>query len=339
MRIRHAVIALAAVAALGSSAFAADPQYKKIKDIVIGGSGGWDYLKVDSEAQRLYVSHGTKVEVIDLKEDKPIGAIANTPGVHGIALAPELKRAFTSNGQGNSSSIIDLDSKDDAGKPTFKEIMTVKTGGNPDWIYFEPSTGEVWTCNGRNPNSLTVFEAKTGKVLADAVPTGGKPETAQADAKLNRMFVNIEDKNEVISVDLKEHKVLERWPLGAGNSGPTGMAYVADLQRIIVGCSKMVMMDATNGKVVSTLACGNGVDAASYDPGTKLAFVSAGGNGTVTIAKVEADKLTLVQTLTTERGARTMTIDPKTHKIYLSSTGTGGFKVLVYGIDEAAAKP
>jgi DNA-binding beta-propeller fold protein YncE len=337
-RIASFCFAALVAAAMLTTAFAADPQYKKIKDISVGGAGGWDYLRADAENQRLYVSHGTKVVVIDTKEDKVIGEITNTPGVHGFAVANDLKRGFSSNGQANTASIIDLDSKDAEGKPTFKEIMTVKTGGNPDWIFYEPTSGEVWTCNGRG-GSFTAFDAKTGKVIAESVATGGKPETAQADPKLNRVFINVEDKNEVISVDLKEHKVLERWPLGAGNNQPTGMAYVPDLQRIIVGCSKMVMMDATNGKVVSTLNCGSGVDAASYDPETKLAFVSAGGSGTVTIAKVEADKLTAVQTLTTERGARTMTVDTKTHKIYLANTAAGNFKVMVFGIDDAAAKP
>ena len=326
------LFAFAVLAAGVSAAFAADPQYKKIKDIAIGGAGGWDYLNADGEGQRLYVSHGTKVVVIDTKDDKIIGEVTNTPGVHGFAFVNDLKRGFASNGQANNASIIDLDSKDAAGKPTFKEIMQVKTGGNPDWIFYEPKSGEVWTCNGRS-NTFTAFEAKTGKVISDGVATGGKPETAQADTELNRVFINIEDKNEVIAVDLKEHKVLNRWPL-APATGPTGMAYVPDLHRIIVGCSKMVMMDATNGKIVATLDCGNGVDAASYDPGTHLAFVSAGGSGTVTIAKVEADKLTLVQTLTTERGARTMTVDPKTHKIYLSCAPTPAtFKVLEFGID------
>jgi DNA-binding beta-propeller fold protein YncE len=322
--------------ACAGPALAADPQYKKIKDIPIGGAGSYDYIYADSENQRLYVTHGTKVVVIDTKEDKVIGEILNTPGVHGFAVAPDLKRGFSSNGQGNSVSIIDLASKDDAGKPTFKEIMTVKTGANPDAILFEPKSGEVWTSNGRS-NTFTALDAKTGKIISDNVALGGKPETSQADADANRVYINIEDKNEVVEIDLKEHKVLNHWPI-APATGPTGLAYVKDLHRLIVGASKMVLMDSTNGKVVATLDCGQGVDAAAYDPGTKLAFVSAGGSGTVTIAKVEADKLTPVQVLTTERRARTMTVDPKTHRIYLPSPGTGadGFKVIVFGIDEPA---
>ncbi|HVT79484.1 MAG TPA: YncE family protein [Phycisphaerae bacterium] len=341
---RFAVLALVA---LGSMAFGAgavrgaDPQYKKIKDIQIGGTGGWDYLNADAESGRLYVSHGTKVVVIDTKEDKVIGEITNTPGVHGIAVANDLHRAFTSNGQGNNVSVIDLESKDDSGKPTFKTLSTIGTGQNPDAIMYDAKSGEVWTCNGRS-STFTAIDARTGKVVSDGVALGGKPETGAIDAAANRAYINIENRNEVAEIDLKEHKVLNHWPL-APATGPTGMAYVADLHRIIVGSSMMVLMDSTNGKVVATLKCGSGVDAAAYDPGTHLAFVSAGGDGTVTIAKVEADKLTLVQTLKTEPGARTMTVDTKTHRIYLANatprTDPNAFKVLVFGIDEASTKP
>jgi DNA-binding beta-propeller fold protein YncE len=215
----------------------------------------------------------------------------------------------------------------------------VATGSNPDAILYEPKSGEIWTCNGKS-NTFTAIDAKTGKVVSNGVALGGKPETSQADADINRVFINLEDKSEVVSVDIKEHKVMDRWPL-APATGPTGLAIVKDLHRLIVGASKMVMMDYTTGKIVATLDCGQGVDAAAYDPGTHLAFVSAGGSGTVTIAKVEADKLTLVQTLNTERGARTMTVDLKTHRIYLansaSRTDPNAFKVLVYGIDESGA--
>jgi len=333
LRFRLASLLAVAVFAVGASAtFGADPQYKKIKDIAIGGAGGWDYLYADADMQRLYVSHGTKIVVVDSKEDKVIGEITNTPGVHGFAFANDLKRGFSSNGSANTSSVIDLDSKDAGGKPTFKELMQVKTGGNPDAIMYDAKSGEVWTCNGR-ANTFTAFEAKTGKIISDGVALGGKPETGQIDFAANRAFINIENKNEVVEIDLKEHKVLSHWPL-APATGPTGMALVSDLHRLIIGCSKMVMMDATNGKIVATLDCGSGVDAAAYDPGTHLAFVSAGGSGTVTVAKVEADKLTLVQTLTTERGARTMTVDPKTHKIYLANAPTATtFKVLEFGME------
>ena len=330
------LFALAVLTVGVSAAFGADPQYKKIKDIAIGGAGGWDYLYADADLQRLYVSHATKIVVLDTKDDKIIGEITNTPGVHGFAFANDLKRGFSSNGSANTSSVIDLDSKDADGKPTFKEITTVKTGGNPDAIMYDPKSGEVWTCNGR-ANTFTAFDAKTYKVISDGVALGGKPETGVIDNAANRAYINIENKNEVVEIDLKEHKVLNHWPLAPANT-PTGMVIDRDLHRLIIGCSKMVMMDSTNGKIVATLDCGAGVDAAAYDPTTHLAFVSAGASGTVTIAKVEADKLTLVQTLKTETGARTMTVDTKTHKIYLSSAPTPAtFKVMVFGIDETAA--
>lgn len=334
-----AFVAMAVVATGVSASFGADPQYKKLKEITVGGSGGWDYLYADADAGRLYVAHGTKVEVIDTKEDKKIGEILNTPGVHGVAIAADLNKLFTSNGQGKSSTIIDLSDKDAAGKPTFKEIMKVTTGTNPDAIMYDAKSGEVWTCNG-NSKTFTAFDAKTGKVISDGVDLGGKPETGAIDFDANRAFINIETKNEVVAIDLKEHKVLSHWTLAPTNpdqNGPTGMVMDRELHRLIVGCSKMVMMDSTSGKIVASLDCGSGVDACAYDPSNHLAFVSAGGSGTVTVAKVEADKLTLVQTLTTERGARTMTVDTKTHKIYLANNGTGGFKVLVYGIDDATA--
>lgn len=313
------------------SARAAEGHYKAAKQIPIGGGSGWDYLNADAEGRRLYVTHGTKVVVIDLDENKVVGEIANTPGVHGFVVVPELKRGFSSNGQENKSSVVDLE--------TLKTVMKVPTGANPDALLFEPKSGEIWTFNGRG-KSATAFDAKTGKVIAEAIPLEGKPESGAADPEAGRIYVNLEDKSEIAVLDVKEHKLLEKWPIAPGKSA-TGLAIDVKLHRLIIGCgnSKMVMMDTTNGKVVSTLDCGQGVDAAAFDPGTDLAFVSAGGSGTVTIAKVEADKLTLVQTLTTERGARTMTVDTKTHKIYLSNAKSrddaASFKVLVYAMDEA----
>lgn len=310
-------------------ASAADPHYKLIKEIPIGGGSGWDYLYADAVGRRLYVTHGTKVVVIDMDNDKVVGEILDTPGVHGFVTAPELKRGFSSNGQENKASIVDLD--------TLKTIQKVTTGANPDALLFDPKSNEVWTFNGRG-QSATVFDAKTGKVLTAAIPLGGKPETGVADADANRVYVNLENKNSIAVIDMKERKVVGNWPIAPGE-GATGLAIDTMLHRLIVGGSnsKMVLMDSTNGKVVSSVDCGQGVDAAAFDPGTHLGFVSAGGSGTVTVAKVEADKLTVIQTLPTERGARTMTVDTKTHRIYLSNaksrTDANSFKVLVYGME------
>jgi DNA-binding beta-propeller fold protein YncE len=212
----------------------------------------------------------------------------------------------------------------------------VPTGGNPDAILYEPKSGEVWTFNGRG-KSATVIDAKTGKVLAEAIPLEGKPETGVADAAAGRVYVNLEDKSEIAVIGMKDRKVVEHWPIAPGASA-TGLAIDPELHRLIIGCgnSKMVLMDSTSGKVVSSVECGQGVDAAAFDPGTHLGFVSAGGSGTVTVAKVEADKLEVVQKLTTERGARTMAVDEKTHRIYLSNAKSrqdpNSFKVLIYGM-------
>ncbi len=186
-----------------------------------------------------------------------------------------------------------------------------------------------------------MFDAKTSKVIIEAIALGGKPESAVVDVDANRLYVNIEDKSEVAVIDLKEHKVVANWPIAPGTA-PTGLAIDVTLHRLVIGCanSKMVMMDSTSGKVIASADCGQGVDCAAFDPETHLAFVSAGGSGTVTVAKVEADKLTVVQNLTTERGAATMALDTKTHRIYLpnakSKTDPDSFKVLVYGLEEPA---
>ena len=324
-----AMLSAFALLAVVGGARAAEPQYKMLKEIPIGGGSGWDYLSADAVGRRLYVTHKTKVVVIDTDKDKVVGEIVDTPGVHGFVAAPELKRGFSSNGQENKASIVDLD--------TLKTISKVTTGANPDALLYEPKSDEVWVFNGR-AKTATVFNGKTGTVVAEGIALGGKPEAGVADADANRVYVNIEDKNEIAVIDIKEHKVVANWPIAPGE-GATGLVIDPAQHRLIIGCgnSKMVMMDSTSGKVITSVDCGQGVDAAAYDPGTKLAFVSAGGSGTVTIAKVDGDKLTVVQTLTTERGARTMTVDTKTHRIYLSNaksrTDANSFKVLVYGME------
>jgi DNA-binding beta-propeller fold protein YncE len=325
-----AFAALALVVCAGRLAFAADPQYKAVTEIAVGGLGGWDYLSAEPVNHRLYVSHGTKVVVIDTESNKLVGEILDTPGVHGFVAIPDLKLGYSSNGQEAKASMVDLE--------TLKTTMKVPTGKNPDAILYEPKSGEVWTFNGKD-NTATAFDAKTGKVIADAIPVAGKPETGVADATLGRVFVNIEDKDQIDVIDTKTHKVVEHWPVDKGTGG-TGLAYDPELHRLIIGgggSSKMIMMDSTNGKVVASIDAAQGIDAAAVDPTNHLAFVSGGGSGTVTIARIEADKLTPIQTLTTERGARTMTIDTRTHRIYLanakSRTDATSFKVLVYGID------
>ena len=322
----------------------ADGPYHLIKEIPVGGEGGWDALTVDSAAQRLYVSHAARVVVIDLAKDQVAGEITNTPGVHGIAVAPKLNRGFTSNGRENKVSIVDL--------KTLQTLSKVDTGTNPDAIFFEPGQNEVYAFNGRG-QSATVIDAKSGKVVA-TIPLGGKPEFAEADPEAHRVFNNLEDKSEVAVIDTKTHQVTNHWAIALGEEA-SGIAIDVKHHRLFLGCGNklMVMMDSTSGKVVATVPIGPGVDGSAFDPKTQLAFASC-GDGTTTIAHEDSpDNLTVVQTLKTERGARTMALDPKTHKIYLptaqfepqpeQAAGSprqrpkmvpGTFKILVYGMEK-----
>ena len=318
----------------------ADGPYHLIKEIPVGGEGGWDYLTVDSAGQRLYVSHGTKVVVIDLVKDQVVGEITNTPGVHGIAIAHDLGLGVTSNGREDKAGIVDL--------KTLQTLSKVDTGKNPDGMLYEPGQKEAYLFNGRG-QSATVVDVKAGKVVA-TIPLGGKPEFAQADPAAGRVYNNIEDKNEVTVIDTKSHQVVTNWPIAPGEEA-SGMAIDLKNHRLFLGCGgskTMVMMDSTSGKVIASVPIGQGVDANAFDPGTGFAFASC-GDGTTTIAHEDTpDKLTVVQTLETQRGSRTMTLDPKTHKIYLAAAKfeapaegqrrgkmvPDSFKILVYGMEK-----
>jgi DNA-binding beta-propeller fold protein YncE len=319
----------------------ADEPYHFLKEIPVGGEGGWDYLTVDSEAKRLYVSHGNEVVVVDLAKDTVVGTITNTPGVHGLAPAPSLSRGFVSCGRENKAAIVDL--------KTLQILSKVDTGANPDGMLFEPKQEEVYMFNGRG-HSATVIDGKSGKVTA-TIPLDGKPEFAQADS--TRVYNNIEDKNEVAVIDIKSHTVVTNWPIAPGEAA-SGMAIDQKNHRLFLGCEneRMLMLDSDSGKVVTSVPIASGVDANAFDPGTQLAFASC-GSGTTTIAHEDSpDKLTVVQTLKTAPGARTMALDPATHKIYLpcanyeattnaATTGgqrrrpamiPGSFRILVYGM-------
>jgi YVTN family beta-propeller protein len=331
------VLSLASVPAQG-----ADGPYHFLKEIPVGGDGGWDYSSVDEAGRRLYVSHGTKVVVIDLDKEVVAGEIADTPGVHGLAPAPDLQKGFSSNGRENKASVVDL--------KTLQTLSKVDTGANPDGMLYEPGRHEVYMFNGRG-QSATVIDAKSDKVVA-TIPLGGKPEFAQADPKAGRVYNNLEDKNEIAVIDTGTHAVVNRWPIAPGEEA-SGMAIDLAHHRLFIGCHNklMEMVDSASGKVVASVPIGDGVDANAFDSGTQYAFSSC-GDGTVTIAHEDSpEKLTVVQTLKTERGARTMTIDPRTHKIYLASAKfepspepapgerrqrpkmiPGSFKILVYGM-------
>lgn len=321
------ILSIISIAVAAAAVCQADELYHFIKEIPVGGEGGWDYLSVDSPGRRLFASHGTKVVVIDIDKDTVVGEITNTMGVHGLAPAPELGRGFVSCGRENKGAIVDL--------KTLQTLSKVDTGKNPDGLVYEPGQQEVYMFNGRS-GSATVIDAKEGKVVA-TVELGGKPEFPQADPQAGRVYDNLEDKSEVVEIDAKKHEVLNHWPTAPGEH-PSGMAIDVAHHRIFCGCDNqmMIMMDDTNGKVVGSVPIGDGVDANAFDPGTQLAFASCGESGTTTIAHEDSpDKLTVVQVLKTQPRARTMTIDPKTHRIYLATgerNTPGSFKILIYGM-------
>jgi YVTN family beta-propeller protein len=282
--------------------------YHLLSEIPIGGEGGWDILTIDSFASHLYLSHATKVVIVDLNTNSVTGEIADTPGVHAFVAVPEVQRGFSSNGKESKSSVVDL--------TTLKTISKIDTGSNPDAVVYEPRHAEVYVFN-HTGNSVTVINTKTATVSA-TIPLGGNPEFAVVDQAARRVYCNIEDKSEVAVIDADKHEVVARWSLSPGE-GPSGIALDATHHRLFSGCHNkmMVMLDTESGKVLGNVPIGAGVDGCAFDEATQLAFASC-GDGTTTIAKEEApNKLSVLQVLKTERGARTMALDARTHRIYL----------------------
>jgi YVTN family beta-propeller protein len=296
--------------ALQSATAGSDRSYKFVSKIPIGGEGGWDILTVDSPAHRLYLSHSTKVIVVDLAKNTVAGEIADTPGVHGFVAVPEMGRGFSTNGKESKASVVDLQ--------TLKTISKVETGENPDALVYEPRHKEVYVFN-HTGNSATVIDAATAKVVS-TIALGGSPEFAAVDSAAGRIYCNIEDKSEVVAIDTAKHEVVARWPVAPGEE-PSGIAFDPVHRRLFSGCHNkvMTMLDTESGKVVGTVPIGMGVDGCAFDEATQLAFASC-GDGTTTIANEETpQKLSVLQTLTTEHGARTIALDPGTHRIYLPS--------------------
>jgi YVTN family beta-propeller protein len=305
------VVTVSAVAAVGFDSPVAG--YHVAKKIVLGGEGGWDYLYCDSAARRIYLSRSTHVMVVDADSYAVIGDIPNTPGVHGIAIVPDLNKGFTSNGRDNSVTIFDL--------KTLKEIGRVAVGKNPDAIMYDPASKRVFTFNGGSQDT-TAIDAGTGKVVG-TVAFGGKPEFAVSDEK-GHVYANIEDKSEVAQLDANKLAVDARWSLAPGEE-PSGLAIDRKNHRLFSVCSNklMVVLNTDNGKVVTTLPIGSGTDAAAFDPETGFAF-SSNGEGTLTVVHEDSpDKFTVAESVPTQRGARTMTLDQKMHRLFSVSAEYG----------------
>ncbi len=292
---------------VATGAMAAATGYHILKEIKVGGDGGWDYLTMDSAARRLYVSHATHTVVIDVDAGKVVGDIPNTDGVHGIAIAADLNRGFTSNGRANTVTIFDLKTLKPIGAP-------VKTGDNPDSIRFEPVSSRVLTFNGKSNNS-TVIDAKTGNVVG-TIPMGGKPEFSVADGK-GKVYVNIEDTNEVVEIDAAKATVTKRYSIKPCD-GPSGHAIDTKNRRLFSVCSNrmMIVSDPDSGKVLASPAIGASSDGVGFDPGTGYA-ISSNGDGTLTIVQQTGGKYEVLENIATEKGARTIAVDEKTHNVYL----------------------
>jgi hypothetical protein len=281
--------------------------YHVIKTVPVGGEGGWDYVYIDSDARRVYVSRGTHTMVLDADTYAVVGDIPDTQGVHGIAVASDLGRGFTSNGRADSVTIFDL--------KTLKSIGTVKTDANPDAIIYEPVTKRVFTFNGRGKN-VTAINAADGAVVG-TIDLHGKPEFAVADGK-GTIYVNNEDTSALHHLDAKGLKELHNWPLAPCKS-PSGLAIDLANHRLFSVCDDKVMavVNADNGKVVATPTICDGPDASAFDPSTGYAFASCGDGNLTVIHEDSPDKFTVVENVPTKRSARTMGLDLKTHNIFL----------------------
>jgi YVTN family beta-propeller protein len=279
-------------------------EYKIVRTYPIKSGGGWDYIVLHDG--KIYVSHATQVNILNEETGDSVGVIPYTPGVHGIAFDNDLKRGYTSNGRSNNVTVFDAVSN--------VPLAKITTGENPDAILFEPYTKTIITCNGRSQD-LSIIDPQTNKVI-HAISVGGKPETAVSDASGN-LFVNLEDKNQIVKVDLKKFSVTNRWSLSPAE-GPTGLAYDPISKRLFAGCEKvLVILNASNGKVVRQLPIGAGCDGVVFDATQKRIFTS-NGEGTISVIKENsADDYTLLGNYPTKKGARTITMDEKKGRLFL----------------------
>lgn len=318
---RHA-LTIALLASLSSlalapltSASAQQPAYKVLSQLKLGGTGGWDYLSFDAQRRHLFVSRGDRVLVIDVDGNKQIGTIPNTSGVHGIAIAQDLHRGFTSNGKADSVTVFDLD--------TLKTVTTITgTGQKPDSILYDAASHHVFTFNGKS-GTASVIDPATAKVIGTIV-LPGKPEFSAADGN-GHLYVNIEDKSALAQIDSSTNKVMQTWSLSPCES-PSGLAMDVAHKRLFSVCDNqtMAVTDATDGHHVATVAIGDGPDAVTYDATDALIYSSNGESGTLTVVHEDnPDHYAIVATVPTQISARTQALDPQKHRIYLSSAQLG----------------
>jgi YVTN family beta-propeller protein len=296
----------------------AQPTYKVINQLKLGGTGGWDYLSFDAQRRHLFVSRGDHVLVIDVDANKQIGTIANTNGVHGIAIAQDLHRGFTSNGKADSVTVFDLD--------TLKTIAVITgTGQKPDAILYDQASHHVFTFNGKSGTASVIDPSKNAVVATIALP--GRPEFAATD-DAGHIYVNIEDKSTLSQIDSRTNKVLNTWPLAPCES-PSGLAMDIAHQRLFSVCDNQVLSvtDAANGHHVATVTIGDGPDAVTYDPSENLIYSSNGESGTLTMVhEDDPDHYHVVAQVPTQVSARTQALDPLKHRVYLSAAQMGTTK-------------
>ncbi|HEY4786504.1 MAG TPA: hypothetical protein VIH57_10665 [Bacteroidales bacterium] len=286
----------------------AQTEYKISRQIHIPGDGGWDYISADENMDRLYVSHATMTQAVDIKTGKVINVIPDTKGIHGVAISSDLNKGFTSNGRDNTVTVFDL--------KTLAVTGNIKvTGENPDAILYDPFSKRLFTFNGRSHN-VTVIDAVNNTVVS-TIPLDGKPEFSQTDGK-GKIFVNIEDKSMINEINSKTLTIEKKWSIAPGEE-PSGLALDNETHRLFSVCGNklMVVSDAEEGKVVTTLPIGDRCDGVAFDPGLKRAY-SSNGEGTITVVQEEnKDHFKVLETIPTERGARTITVDKTTHSLYL----------------------
>lgn len=303
------------MASQAASAPAAPPAPRLLSTLPLGGAGGWDYLSFDDAHRHLFVSHSDRVLVIDVDQHKQIGTIANTAGVHGIAIAPDLHRGFISNGKTASVTEFNLDS--------LKTVATIEgTGLNPDAILYDPASHHVFTFNGKSHSASVIDPARAAVIATIELP--GSPEFAVSDGA-GHVVVNIEDKSELAQIDPFSNKVLNVWPLTPCES-PSGLAIDTRHHRLFSVCDNqlMVVTDALDGHQIASVPIGNGPDAVVFDAAESTIYSSNGGSGTITaIHQDDADHYRISATIPTQRSARTVALDPKLHRLYLSAARLG----------------